>query len=136
MSVYLGTFLIAFTPLALEVTLTRLMSVTTWYHLAFFAISTAMLGMTAGATTVYLKPERYVPGRLDAEVARNSLYTAISIPVILLMLCLVPLAMYRNVMLVFSLLITACACSLPFYFGGITVSALLTKHTRPIGLLY
>jgi len=43
MNIYLGLFFVAFSGLALEVTLVRLLSVTTWYHLAFFAISTAML---------------------------------------------------------------------------------------------
>lgn len=57
MNVYLGIFLISLTTLAFEVALTRLPSVISWYHLAFFAISTAMLDMTAGVTTVYLKPK-------------------------------------------------------------------------------
>ena len=55
--IYAGTFFIAAASLALEVAITRLLSVITWYHLAFFAVSAAMLGMTAGATTVYLKPD-------------------------------------------------------------------------------
>ena len=38
MNVYIGTFLIAFATLALEITLARLLSVSTWYYLAFFAI--------------------------------------------------------------------------------------------------
>ena len=66
--IYLGTFLIAFATLVFEVVLTRILSVVTWYHLAFFAVSTAMLGMTAGATTVYLRQEdteatEVIPGR-------------------------------------------------------------------------
>ena len=36
--IYAGTFLIALATLGLEIALTRLLSVTTWYHLAFFAI--------------------------------------------------------------------------------------------------
>ncbi len=55
MHVYLGTALISFTTLAVEITLVRLLSLITWFHLAFFAISTAMLGMTAGAVTVFLR---------------------------------------------------------------------------------
>ncbi len=50
-NIYIGTFLISFTSLALEVTITRLLSVITFYHLAFFAVSIAMLGMTVGAVT-------------------------------------------------------------------------------------
>jgi hypothetical protein len=33
----------------LEIVQTRLRSIVSWYHLAFFVISIAMFGMTAGA---------------------------------------------------------------------------------------
>jgi hypothetical protein len=59
MNIYGGLFLVAFSGLSLEITLVRLLSVTTGYHLVFFAISTAMLGMTAGATRVFLSPEAF-----------------------------------------------------------------------------
>ncbi len=69
MWVYAGVFLIAFATLVFEVTLTRLLSVITWYHLAFFAVATAMLGMTAGAIRVYLDPRRYCRERIHEEAA-------------------------------------------------------------------
>ena len=53
--------LCALAMLTLEITFSRLLSVVTWYHLAFFAISAAMLGMTAGATKVYLHPSSSPP---------------------------------------------------------------------------
>jgi hypothetical protein len=59
MNIYLGTFCLALAMLALEITLTRILSVTTYYHLAFLAISTAMLGMTAAATAIFLNPKRF-----------------------------------------------------------------------------
>ncbi len=49
-----GLFVVTLSTLALEITNTRLLSVTTWYHLSFFAVSTAMFGMAAGAVRVYL----------------------------------------------------------------------------------
>ena len=45
----------------------------TWYHLALFAIGTAMLGMTAGATTVYLKSDWFNREKLTDSVARACL---------------------------------------------------------------
>src|SRR5262249_8678841 len=53
---YGGLFLTALATLVLEVVDTRILSVLTWYHLAFLAISLALLGMTAGALWVYLRP--------------------------------------------------------------------------------
>jgi len=136
MNVYVGLFLVAFSGLALEVTLVRLLSVTTWYHLAYFAISTAMLGMTAGATRVYLQPRAFANDKVASAVSRSCVHFALSIPVTLLLLCLVPLGMYRTIMSFFALLITTVACALPFYFGGTIVSAVLTKYDLPIGRLY
>ncbi len=136
MHVYLGLFLVAFSALSLEITLVRLLSVTTWYHLAFFAISTAMLGMTAGATRVYLNPRAFDHDVLERAVSSACIHFALIIPVSLVLLCLVPLGQYSTVMTFFSLLITTVACGLPFLFAGTIVSAVLTKQNLPIGKLY
>ena len=80
---YLGVFLVALATLMLEVLLTRLTSVTGWYHLAFFVISLAMLGMTAGAVLVYVRPESFlqehVPARLTQSALAFSLLTPVSV---------------------------------------------------------
>lgn len=135
-TVYLGTFLIAFTTLALEVTLSRLLSVITWYHLAFFAISTAMLGMTAGATTVYLRPGWFSKEKLNDSIARACLGYSLVIPFSLVILSITPLNSARTVMSLFTLMLATMACALPFYCSGIAVTAVLTKSQLPIGKLY
>ena len=105
MRVYIGTFLIAFATLALEITLSRFLSVSTWYHLAFFAISTAMLGMTAGAVTVYLRKEWIERQSLNDAVASACMGFGISLPVALLLLCLIPIKIERSLMPAFSMLL-------------------------------
>ena len=140
MHIYLGTFLIAFSGLALEVTLSRLLSVMAWYHLAFLAVSTAMLGMTAGATTVYLRPGWFSRERLAASLARACHAYALSIPAVLVLLCLIPIELplepRRMVMGFAALTVAILCCSLPFYFSGIVVSAVLTRSSLPVGKLY
>jgi hypothetical protein len=136
MRTYVGTFLIAFVTLALEITLTRILSVIAWYHLAFFAISTAMLGMTAGAVTVYLRPRAFKASRLSDSLAKASLAFSISTPLMLVQLCLMPISLGRSVMSIFGLLYATGACALPFYFSGIAVAAVLTRCDLPIGKLY
>jgi hypothetical protein len=42
-----------------EILLTRIFSVTMWYHFGFVAISVAMFGMTVGAIVVYLFPRYF-----------------------------------------------------------------------------
>lgn len=136
MNIYAGLFFIGFAGLSLEVALVRLLSVTTWYHLAFFAISAAMLGMTAGATKVYLSPRTFRADNLPTALSNHSIYFSLSIPVSLILLCLIPLEFYMSVMSLFALLITTIICALPFYFFGVVVSAVLTKHDLPMGKLY
>ncbi len=135
-NIYMGTFLIALATLILEITLARLMSVITWYHLAFFAISTAMLGMTAGSVTVYLKPDWFRMDRLNQAISKACIYFALSIPLSLILLCIIPLELRVTSMVLFAFLIVTGACSAPFYFAGMAISAILTKQNLPIGKLY
>src|SRR3989304_187166 len=136
MRVYLGTFLIAFTSLALEVTLTRLLSASTWYHLAFFAISTAMLGLAAGSTLVHLRPYWFTPAQLHENLAKTCLGYAVSVPISLVVLCIVPLYMVRSVMSLVALVLVTTACAVPFVFSGMVLSVVLTQYPLPIGRLY
>ena len=53
-----AVFLITFSILIFQIAQTRILSVITWYHLAFIAISVAMLGMTVGAVWLYLSWQR------------------------------------------------------------------------------
>jgi hypothetical protein len=49
---YAGLFLVALATITHQILLTRIFSVTMWYHFAFVAISIAMFGLTAGALLV------------------------------------------------------------------------------------
>ena len=53
---YSGLFCVTLSTLMLEIVLTRIFSVTMWYHFAFVAISVALFGMTVGALIVHLLP--------------------------------------------------------------------------------
>ena len=59
---YSGVFCVTSATLMLQLIQTRMLSVVVWYHLAFFVISMAMLGLTAGASA----PEDLVQGVIDA----------------------------------------------------------------------
>lgn len=136
MTAYLGLFLVALSALGLEISLVRLLSVTTWYHLSFFAISTAMLGMTAGATWVYVHPDAFNPQRFRKAIVSGCHGMAFSIPLALIVLCLVPVAVHASVISMASMLITTLACALPFFYAGTIISAVLTKQELPMGRLY
>ena len=58
---YAGLFIVTLATLMEEILLTRIFSVTMWYHFVFVAISVAMFGLTVGGLLVYLAP-RYFTG--------------------------------------------------------------------------
>lgn len=95
-----------------------------------------MLGMTAGAITVYLRPAWFTDDLLNRNTAKACLGYGASVPFSLIMICLVPLQLDQSIMSLFSLIIITVSCSLPFYFSGIAISTLLTKYQLPIGKLY
>lgn len=65
--------------MCMQIVQTRVISVVLYYHLAFFAVSMAMLGMTAGSLLVYFKPWLFTRERLFEHLAWISAAFAISI---------------------------------------------------------
>src|SRR5688500_1177029 len=102
---YAGVFLIALATLMLEVLLTRLTSVTAWYHLAFFVISLAMLGMTAGAVVVFVRHEHFDDDVIGKRIASHALGFAIAIPVAVTLALSLPLEPVSDVMTFSALLL-------------------------------
>ena len=139
MHLYIGIYIIALATLAVEISLVRVLSVITWYHLAFFAISTAMLGMTAGAVTVFLKRDWFLGQRLERSLSLACIGFAVVTPFMLILLNLLPLGFEKagfNVMSLSAFLIATLTCALPFYFSGIAIAAVLTLAPVPIGKIY
>ena len=116
--------------------MTRLLSVTTWYHLAFFAVSIALLGMTAGAVTVYLRPTWFRPETLPLSAAKACIAFAAVVPPVLIVLCATPVEATLTLKGLRSILALSIAALAPFYFSGIAVSAVITKTNLPIGRIY
>ena len=122
--------------LALEVLDTRLLSVVTWYSLAFLVIAMGLFGLTAGAVKVYLAGEQFAPEALSRELSRGCRLLALSIPVSLLFLLLIPLRAEPVATTVGLFVVFAAAIALPFYPAGIVVAAALTRSPFPIGRVY
>ena len=139
MNLYSGLFLLALSTLAFEIALSRLLSVITFYHLSFFAVSAAMLGLAAGGLSVYLRDEKFDARTLAASAARSSLLFALSIPICVTLLCLIYLLTFdnwRSAMTWFGLLALTGLCVAPFYYSGQGIACVLTRSDKPIGRLY
>ena len=131
-----GVFLITFAVLVFQVVQTRILSVIAWYYLAFFAISVAMLGMTAGAVWVYLRRGRLSPERLSTMLADASLLTAVSMPASVIFQFSLVTTLVPTVTSVIAWVLLMGAMTVPYVFAGVAVSLALTRSPFPVSLVY
>src|SRR5918994_7784407 len=122
--------------LMLQIVETRLISVTSWYHLAFFVISIAMFGLTAGAVWVYFRSETYRPQQLSYHLSVASLAFALATVFALLVQLTIVTSLPASVMSLVAWAEFAAALALPFFFAGIAVSLALTRSPYPVGMVY
>lgn len=141
---YMGLFMVTLATLMYEIILTRIFSVTMWYHFAFMAISVAMFGMTVGAILVYLFPRYFTPERARYHLALSSLLFTLSIVLSFLTHLSVPFYSLRGPNLVemfsivslYSLVLSLVAISIPFVLSGVCVCLALTKFPRQVSKMY
>lgn len=131
-----GVFLICFSVLVFQIVQTRILSVISWYYLAFFAISVAMLGMTIGAVWVYVRRERFHPSRLASELSFYALATAISIPASMMVQFSLITTLALSVTTLVSWCLLLAAMTVPYVFAGIVVSLALTRSPFPVNQVY
>ena len=88
---FVGLGLMCASTLMYEIVLTRLLSVTCWYYLAFVSVSMAMFGMTAGALAVQLRPALFDRAQVRLRMAQASFAMAVSMPIVLMIMFAIPL---------------------------------------------
>ena len=137
---YLSIFLIALTTLAYQVLLTRIFSVTMWYHYAFMAISIAMFGMTLGALIVYLRPQFFDPDRVVTRIISGSIWFSISIVCSFIFFLGIPVVNLLEIttvpLRVILLAVTYFVISIPFIFSGVLITLYLTQFKQYVSRLY
>jgi len=134
-----GVLLACMCGLMLQIMETRVLSVIGYYHLAFFAIGVAMLGMTAGALAVFYRFEAaYTPERLLQLMSHVMAAFAWSVLASLIALLSLALGSSFEPTLTFVLVwIVAILVLLPPYvLLGVVVSLALTRSPLRITLVY
>src|SRR5213594_533417 len=133
---YIGLFLITACTLMLQVIQTRILSVVAWYHLAFFAISMAMFGLTVGAVWVYLRRDRFTEKTLSYDLSYFSTAFALSTLLCLIVQMSLTPIVSRSMTSILTWAELAMCLSIPFFFSGIVVSLALTRSPFPVGCVY
>jgi hypothetical protein len=132
--IYAGIFLITLSTLMHEILLTRIFSVTMWYHFAFMAISIAMFGMTVGAIVVFLRPQD--PSTIERRLAWSSLAYAMTIIMGFLVYLQIPFIGDASPKSILFLSLSYLVIAVPFVWSGITVAAILSTFQREAAVLY
>ncbi len=135
----IGVFLTCSCGLMLQIVETRLISVILWYHMAFFAISMAMLGMTAGSLLIYFRSDLFPGERLFENLVWIG--AAFSISVVLSTLSLIttiaPVGIANTLLMTGVVWLKLILILLPPYvLAGMAISLALTRSPYPVGVVY
>jgi SAM-dependent methyltransferase len=120
----------------LEIIQTRILSVVVWYHLAFFVISLAMFGLTAGAVWVYLRGVRFTEKTLSYDLSYFSTLFALASAICLAVQMTLAPIITRLVATVWIWAELAICLSIPFFYSGVVISLALTRSPFRIGRVY
>lgn len=131
-----GVALVSASLLMTELSLTRIFSVTMYYHFAFMAISVALFGLSASGVYVFLMRDRWrgtPTGRLLAGHAfAFTVVTAIALAVLVRMRVGLDFS-GRTIALMGALYVMS---ALPFFAGGATITLAISRLAANINAVY
>ena len=131
---FVGLFLVTLATLGYELLLTRIFSVTMWYHFAFMAVSVAVFGMTVGAIAVYLTPTLFTRDSTNRMLGINTILFSVTC---VLSLWLHFLMLEQKSLDMSSIMqITYLVIAVPFFFSGVSVCLVLTRFAKQVTQLY
>ncbi|MBL8149069.1 MAG: hypothetical protein JNN15_03990 [Blastocatellia bacterium] len=131
-----GVMLVSLSILMLELILTRIFSVTMYYHFAFLAISLALFGSGASGIYVYLLAKLFRKENAHKHMALSAILSAISIITALLVLLKVDLNLTTFEGNYLRLITVYIVAAMPFFFGGLSISVALTHYAEQISRVY
>ena len=119
-----------------ELALTRIFSVTMYYHFAFLAISVALFGLSASGVLVYVFRDRLAPYETRPLLTIGAIVHGIATLAALAWLVRIRVGLnYSPTNLALMLAIYALA-TLPFLTGGAVISLAFARLARRINLVY
>jgi SAM-dependent methyltransferase len=138
-----GIFLISAGALALEVVLTRIFSVTMWYHFAFLAISMALMGSATAGVVLYFFPRLREPDAARLWIGRAAIALAVAVPIVFLVYLRIPFdPVLMNRAGAFSvaqlgwLALIYVLLSVPFFLSGSVLALTLAGWPGDAGRVY
>lgn len=123
--------------LVAEVALTRIFSVTIWYHFAFLAISVALFGTGAASVGVHLSGHRLDPEKTGKHLGVAGILLGVTLLFAELVLLQVSSDWSQSLLGEWGkLFVLFAASSAPFLVGGFAVGLAMTRHAAHVHTLY
>jgi hypothetical protein len=132
----LGLACISFALIEYEIALTRIFSAKLWYHFSFMAISLALYGLGASGLWVYMNRSRFTREKLHSQIWKASMAFAIALPPITFVLLNLPIDLSLSLKGLLLITFVYLLAAIPFFFGGLVVSLLLTHGVADSGRIY
>jgi SAM-dependent methyltransferase len=137
----LGIFLVSLSALTLEVVLTRIFSVTMWYHFAFLAVSLALMGSAVAGVVLYFLPAVARPENARRWIGLAALGLALAVPLAFLIYLRIPFQVTLNRtglswLQAFWLALIYLDLMVPFFLSGFTLSLALSAWAEQAGRVY
>ncbi len=134
---FAGILFISAATLLLEIAWTRILSVTLWYHFAFMALSTALFGFgTAGVVLSLRSSAQPVSDRALGRFAYATPFAFVVGYGLSNLIPFEPFSLGRDGAQWIYLLLFYLAATIPFFFSGLTVAALLSRYASNVHRLY
>lgn len=132
---YPGVFLTTASTILFEVSLTKIFSVTLWYHFAYLAVSLALFGLGAGGLGAFFGRKQ-----LDRRFPQNLSLIAF-LQAVFMILCLwailaLPVWNIMSYKGIIKLGIIFLICSVPFFLAGVCLSLIMRHYAERIPKIY
>lgn len=131
-----AVLVMSFASLLLELSLTRLFSVTLFYHFAFLAISIALLGLGAGGVLAYWKKQWLAQWETHTLGARLAALNSVLLLAVLEVVLRIPVSLDLSRANLLKLTAIYLVSALPFLLTGLFFSILFARTTHDVTRLY
>ncbi len=134
-SLYLGVFLTSLSAIVFEISLTKIFSVTLWYHFAYLAVSLALFGLGTGGLMIFFR-RTYFLQRFPGILKHLAVGQCVSIIICLIFVLAIPQNPFPNLTYILSLVGTYIICAIPFIFTGAILALAFRHYTENTPKIY
>jgi hypothetical protein len=132
----LGVALLAGSLLMTELSLTRIFSVTMYYHFAFMAISIALFGLSASGVYVFLMRERWKDVSTERLLSTHAFAYTIGTAIALFVLVRMRVGLTYTPSNIALMSVVYFLSAVPFFLGGATISLAISRLSSNINAVY